>query len=276
LGLILREAPDRQTTHTFQSLVIEGASYTARLNGFKLLVEVVPDNTPPDDYFNLVSEGHVDGIVLTAVRTDDVQLIESLANKIPVVVWGKIPGNVPFVDVENEGAAKMAVEHLIAQGHQRIACITFAPPDYLGPIDRVRGYRAAMDSHNLTCDDTLIRYGHWDEHSGFEAMLSLVTLPDRPTAVFVASDELAIGALRAARSLGIRVPQDVAIVGFDDVPIAQRVTPSLTTVRLPIRELGVVAAEMLIEMIQTGNRLASRFLQTNLVIRESSIGVRAG
>ena len=204
------------------------------------------------------------------------QPIESHANKIPVVVWGKIPGHVPFVDVENEGAAKIAVGHLIALGHQRIACITFAPPDYIGPVDRARGYRAAMDSHNLPYDDTLIRYGHWDEPSGFEAMLSLLTLPGRPTAVFVASDELAIGVLRAARSLGIRVPQDVAIVGFDDVPIAQRVTPSLTTVRLPIRELGVVAAEMLIEMIQTGNIPASRFLQTNLVIRESSIGVRAG
>ena len=269
IGLILREDPVRQTTNAFSPIVIEGIASILRPNGFRLMVESVPDGTLPEAYFNLIHEGHVDGIILSAARPDDLQLLKSYVSSAPVVVWGKVAGEVPFVDVDNVAAARTAVEHLISLGYQRIACIANGPPDHLGPGDRVSGYRLAMQANHLPCDDRLIRYGRFDEPSGFEMMQSLLSLADRPAAVFVASDEVAIGALRAARLAGLRVPQDLAVVGFDDVPMAQRVTPALTTIRLPMRELGAVAAQMLIDMIQTGISPASRFLDTKLVVRET-------
>ena len=114
----------------------------------------------------------------------------------------------------------------------------------------------------------LVRIGdHWE--TGFEAMRSLLTSSEPPSAVFVASDIVALGALRAIKSAELRVPQDLAIVGFDDIPLAEHISPPLTTVRVPAQELGSTAARMLLEMIQTGKRPPSVVLKTELMVRES-------
>lgn len=271
LGLVLRQHPDRLGSNAFLPPVIHGITSVIAPAGFKLLVESVEDVSRPDAYLSLIHEAHVDGIILGA-RADDQQLLRLHADNFPVVLWGRLPEiDLPFVDVNNVKAARLAVDHLIGLGHQRIACITNAPPHHTAneAIDRLAGYRAALEAHGLPYDETLIRYGAWEVHSGFEAMRSLLELPHRPSAVFVASDEVAMGALRAARSAGVRIPHDLALMGFDDILVSAYMTPSITTVRVPAYELGAAAARMLIEIIQTGQRPAPVLLETQLIVRES-------
>jgi LacI family transcriptional regulator len=270
IGLIVRECAEHMRENPFLPAVIEGISSVAEASDFLLLVQPVENARHPDFYMKLVLEGNVDGIIFSPTNLDDRFLIEQHPRNIPTVLWGRLPGiDLPFVDVDNAKAARTAVEHLIAQGHRRIACITVSTVEELASADRLRGYRLALETHGLPFDEAIVRYGNFDEQSGFEAMRSLLAMTHRPSAVFVASDVVAFGALRATRSAGLNVPQDLAVVGFDDIPASKYVSPPLTTVRLPVRELGVIATQMLLEMFQTGNRPDSRLLDTELVIRES-------
>ena len=270
LGLVLCLSPDRLSADAFLLEVIYGITSVTVPAGFRLLVETVEDQTNPNSYIHLVREAHINGMILAGTRTDDPQLPWLSASDFPVVLWGKIPEcDLPFVDVDNVSAARRAVEHLIALGHRRIACITNASLRHPESVDRLQGYRAALHSHNLPFDEALVRYGDYQERSGFQAMRSLLELPERPSAVFVASDMVALGAVRAAISAGLRVPNDLALVGFDDVQLAEYVVPSLTTIRVPAREIGAASARMLLEIIQTGQRPPSALLETELVIRES-------
>jgi DNA-binding LacI/PurR family transcriptional regulator len=144
-------------------------------------------------------------------------------------------------------AARMAVEHLIRQGHDRVATIT-GPLDMTSGEDRLAGYRQALEAHRLPVDDDLIVEGDFTEASAMAAARRLLALS--VTAIFAASDVMAVGALKALREAGARVPQDVALVGFDDVPLAAAVEPALTTVRQPIEQMGSMAANLLLNLLE--------------------------
>ena len=271
LGLVLCTSHNRLRTDAFLPAVLYGVSSITAPAGYRMLVQVLEeDATSPDTYINLVHEARIDGIILAGVRSDDPQLPKLRAENFPVVIWGQLPGNdFPFVDVDNVRAAQMAVEHLVSLGHQRIACITNTSLRSHESADRLRGYQTALRAHDLPLDDSLVGYGNHSAYSGFEAMRSLLALSERPSAVFAASDVMALGALRAARDAGLRVPHDLALVGFDDVQFAEYVVPSLTTVQVPAQAIGATAARMVLDIIQTGNRPAPILLETELVIRES-------
>ncbi|MEP7290982.1 MAG: LacI family DNA-binding transcriptional regulator [Chloroflexota bacterium] len=271
LGLVLCANLDRLNSDAFLPGVIYGIGSITAPAGFRLLVEVVDDVSRPNAYTSLIREFHSDGIILAGVRPDDHQLDGLNADDFPVVLWGKLPNSsLPFVDVDNVSAARMAVEHLIALGQTRIACITNASPASAHEAaDRLYGYQSALEAHGLFYDETLVRFGDYRERSGFEAMSSLLALPERPSAVFVASDVVALGALSAARNAGLSVPHDLAVVGFDDIQLSQYVVPPLTTVRVPAHEIGATSAQMLLNIIQNGHRPASVFLATELIVRES-------
>lgn len=271
IGFIVRQPPGRLSADAFLPPVIEGIASVLAPAGLRLLIEPL-DPTGPVTYISLVREGHVDGLIF-GVRADDARIVGLHADGVPIVLWGQIPDSgLPFVDVDNVAAARSAVEHLIALGHRRIACITNAHPvATVGEAGgRLLGYRAALEAHGLTIDEDLIRYGNYDERSGFEAMRTLLQRDPLPSAVFVASDEVALGALRAVREAGLRVPGDLAFVGFDDIPIARFVVPALTTVRVPAREIGAGAASMLAAILETGRSQPSMLLPTELIVRESS------
>ena len=271
LGLVVAAHPDRLSADAFLPPVIYGVSSVTSPAGFRLLVEVIDDMNRPDGLNSLIREVHIDGIILGGLRGSDERLERLSAENFPVVLWGRIPeSSLPFVDVDNLSAARMAVEHLIAQGHERIACITNAPLRYPESAGRLSGYQAALEGHGLPYDEALVCYGDYQERSGYQAMQALLALPERPTAVFIASDVVALGALSAARAAGYVVPDDLAVVGFDDIQLAQYVVPSLTSVRVPAREIGATCAQMLLNIIQTGVRPASLYLETELMIRESS------
>jgi LacI family transcriptional regulator len=272
IGLIVRR-PHGLSSDAFLPRVLEGIGSVIGPAGVRLLLEPLdPDH--PVSYMSLVREGHVDGLIFSDARADDVSLGELRDDGVPIVLWGQLPkSNLPFVDIDNAAAARIAVEHLVELGHRRIGCITNA---HLGQErraagERLRGYRQALAEHGIAADDSLIRYGDYEEQSGFDAMRSLLSVAQPPSAVFIASDEVALGALHATREIGVRVPQDVALVGFDDIPISRLVLPSLTTVRVPAREIGVVAATLLLATLK-GERPESVILDTELIVRQSSGG----
>jgi LacI family transcriptional regulator len=185
---------------------------------------------------------------VASTRVDDPLTGRLQRDRVPFVMAGRHPNEmVHYVDVDNVAGARMAVEHLIRLGHQRIATIT-GPLNMTAGMDRLKGYRQALAAHQLPVDEALILEGDFTEASGEAAARRL--LSNSATAVFAASDVMAIGALKALREAGLQVPQDVALVGFDDVPLATAVEPELTTVRQPIERLGSMAADLLLNLLE--------------------------
>ncbi|GAB3874625.1 substrate-binding domain-containing protein [Dactylosporangium cerinum] len=168
---------------------------------------------------------------------------------------------IPFVDVDNHDGARQAVEHLMLRGRRAIATIA-GPPDSAAAADRLDGYRRTLEAAGRA---PAVAYGDFTTASGGHAAAWLLDRMPRLDAIFVASDAMAAGALQALRKAGRRVPEDVAVVGFDDAPLASYTTPALTTVRQPVSDLGAVAAALLLEGSED-----SPVLPTELVVRASS------
>jgi LacI family transcriptional regulator len=188
------------------------------------------------------------------------------------VLLGQLPGSsLAFVDVNNRGGAALATQHLIDLGHRRIGLITNADPVYTASADRLAGYRLTLEESGLPFDPAAVRYGNFTPQSGGEAMTALLDSAPDLTAVFVASDTVALGALHALRRAGRSVPDDLALVGFDDVPMAEFLDPPLSTVRLPAYGLGWGAGELLTRRLAGEEiRHPQLLLETELIVRESS------
>lgn len=272
LGFVLRQNPDQAFADRFVPTVLEGFSQAATAQNYKVLFETIAPNAESGSYSHLLRERHVDGIVLSGPRSDDHDLLELHRSGAPVVLLGQLPGShIHCVDVNNRGGATLATQHLIALGHTRLGLITNADPVYTAAADRLEGYRQALETAGLDYAPELVRYGNFTPQSGAEAMAQLLALPQPPTAVFVASDTVAFGALQAARRAGRRVPADLALVGFDDVSLSEFLDPPLTTVRLPAYGLGYAAAEMLHRLISgDAIQVSPLILDTELIVRESS------
>jgi LacI family transcriptional regulator len=273
VGLVTYDTSNRMGSNAFMWLVMDGVLSELGDAGMRLIVEAAHDSRP-DPCVSLVREGHVDGLIVTGARPANTELRPLHADGIPIVLWGRLSdSDLPYVDIDNVAAARSAVEHLLDLGHTAIGCITNAPPlTDSAASDRLQGFRAALESRGIRFNENLIRTGNFDERSGLAAMGSLLDRKDRPTAVFVASDEVALGALKAAKQAGVEVPGELAIVGFDDLPLATFVAPALTTVRVPAHEIGRVAARALIDAMSGSSTPSepARVLRTELIVRESS------
>ncbi|UCD98836.1 MAG: LacI family DNA-binding transcriptional regulator [Chloroflexota bacterium] len=214
-------------------------------------------------------KGMLDGVLVQSGQIGDQLIIRMVNLNMPVVVIGH-PLNsedVSFIDVDNLNGAYNAVSHLIRMGYKRIGTITGLSGG-AATADRLEGYRKAIAERGRNIDQSLIAEGDYTEAGGYYAMQQL--LPAKPDAVFAASDLMAIGAMRAVREAGLNVPQDVAFVGFDDVPIATYANPQLTTIRQPIVQFGINAVEILIDLIENGIKPHRRIIMgTELIIRDS-------
>jgi DNA-binding LacI/PurR family transcriptional regulator len=271
IGFILCQSPDCIFADAFLPEVLRGVGEAVQENGFRALIHSVGDVSSPEAYASLVHEKHIDGIILSGPRCDDQELLRLKIEGFPIVLLGQLPDSgIPFVDVDNVGAAKQAVEHLIGLEHRRIGMITNAPLEYTAACDRLVGYRQVLEEADIPFDEEMVRYGDFREESGRIAMEQLLDLPKPPTAVFVASDLVAFGALMVVKERGLRIPTDIALVGFDDVQLAHYVDPPLTTMQLPAYELGYQAATLLTQLI-SGDAVEEQkiLLQTELVVRQS-------
>ncbi|TMD28660.1 MAG: LacI family transcriptional regulator [Chloroflexi bacterium] len=274
LGVVLRQSAEQVAADALLSETLLGLTTAARSGGFRVIIEPLAPGT--GTYAELLRSQQTDGLVVSGPLADDGELSDLVSDGFPIVLQGSQPQvDAPSVDVDNRAGAQVAVEHLIGLGHRRIACITNAPLAYTSAVQRVAGYRDALAAAGIEIDEGLIVEGGFDAASGHRAMAGLLARA-QPTAVFVASDVVAFGALRALRDAGRRVPADVSIVGFDDIPLAEHFDPPLTTLRLPARALGVSAGQALIDRV-AGRPVPPRtLLPTQLIVRESTahIGTR--
>jgi LacI family transcriptional regulator len=272
LGVIIPEAVTTLFTDPFFPHLLCGITQTCNSQQYHLLLSLFNHPAGQEEmYRRVVRSGHLDGVLVASTRVDDPLIARLLDDRVPFVMVGRHPDErVCYVDVDNVAAARMAVEHLVRLGHRRIGTIT-GPLSMTHGQDRLLGFRQALEAHRLPVDETLVIEGSYAEVSGMAAARQL--LSRSVTAIFAASDMMAVGALRAVREAGLRVPEDVALVGFDDVPIAAAVEPALTTVRQPIEDLGSMAADLLLDLLenpQDGEPSIHRIiLSAQLVIRDS-------
>jgi len=272
LGLVLCQSPEQVFADAFLPRVIVGVEQAAMQDSFHVLLKPVA----PDDmtgYARLIRENHVDGIILSGPRQDDVEIIRLHKEGVPIMLMGQLPeSEIGFVDVNAIEGAEIAVEHLLETGHQRIGMITNAPLSYTSAQQRRLGYLQALEKRNIAPDLALIKEGNYTPASGYHAMKELLYESPRPSALFIASDVVAAGAMLAAKRAGLRIPQDLAFVGFDDIPMAEFMDPPLSTVRLPAYDLGWAASDRLIRLMRgEGLDQGGVFLESQLVIRESSL-----
>ena len=271
IGLVLRQSPEQIFADAFLPQVLLGVEQAAMQEGFHVLLKPLdPDDT--GGYARLVTENHVDGILLSGPRQDDGALMQLHQQRVPIMLMGQLPGtDIPFVDVNATAGAELAATHLIERGHKSIGMITNAPLDYTSAQQRREGFVQALKTAKLPVPRGMIRAGNYTPASGFQAMNALLQITPRLTAVFVASDVVAMGAILAIKKAGLRVPKDIAVVGFDDIPLAEYYDPPLTTIRLPAYGLGWAGGERLIRLIQgEGLNDAALLLESTLITRQSS------
>jgi LacI family transcriptional regulator len=230
-------------------------------------------NARPASWTSAITSHDTDGVILVTTELTGDQLAQLRGAGIPLVVVD--PANAPPPDLPSVGATNWAgglaaTEHLSGLGHRRIGAVS-GPARYLCSRARVDGYRSALDRAGLGFDPGLVREGEFNHEGGFRCGARLLDLKDRPTAIFVGSDEQAFGVYEAARQRGLRVPQDLSIIGFDDLPVARWASPPLTTVRQPLAEMGRTAAQMLGDLIGGVPPRTNRIeLSTELIVREST------
>ena len=274
IGLILARPSKQISTDVYLTQVLDSLFTKLHKHGMRLMLEILDDQQSQQSYLELIRSKRIDGVIYSGPQFND-ETLEALLNLgFPTVLMGHLPGT-PFcsVDINNRLAASNATQHLIDLGHTNIACITNAALSYSAAKDRLQGYLDALELNHIAYDKSLVRFGAFTPESGYAQMISLLeNQPHYPSAVFVASDVVAIGALAAIHEKGLRIPHDIAVVGFDDVPLARFLNPPLTTINIPIKSMAQIAFSMIIKLVNGQIPDETQiFLDTELVIRQSSL-----
>ncbi|MFD8523937.1 LacI family DNA-binding transcriptional regulator [Streptomyces capillispiralis] len=272
VALVMTEPDWRQFGEPFFSEIVRSVGDALTDTKVQLLLTLVRTDAERQRLVEYARGGRVDGVMLMSVHAEDA-LPDMLAEVgLPTVLLGRRSGDesVTYVDADNVGGARSAVAHLLGRGRRAVAAIT-------GPLDmyvaqcRLRGYREALERADVEGRPSWIVQGDFSEDSGRQAMAELIERAPEVDAVFAASDTMAAGALTALRAAGRRVPEDVAVIGFDDFPLARRTEPQLTTVRQPLEQIGRAMVRLLLEEMED-SAVAWRhvILRTELVLRDSA------
>lgn len=271
IGLVMTRGPHHIASDTFLPPILVGLLDVVKQHKLRLLIEAVDAEHQDRVYLELARAKHIDGMILLTPRIDDAALKKLEEVDVPSVLMGKLAdSNLYSVDVDNRLAAKQATQYLLELGHTKIACISNARPSYSAAPDRILGYRDALMEAGITSDDDLIQYADFDPQSGFVCMQTLLASGKEFTAVFVASDNVAMGAKSALRQAGQKIPDDISVIGFDDIPWAKYSDPPLTTIRLPAQKMASDACIMLLKLMQGAEPAEKHIvLETELVVRKS-------
>ena len=271
LGMLV---PD--ITNPFFPPIIRGAEEAARERGYELVL-CNTDDMPERETasLRLLRERQADGLLIATSRMADATVSSVRRDRFPFVLVNRGSRSTAdhSIEVDNETAARNVVAHLVALGHRRIAHIA-GPLSTTTGAERSAGYRTAMHERGLGDGIRIVEATAYSEDAGRAAGAALIAF--RPTAIFAANDLLAIGALQALRSAGLRVPADVSLVGVNDIPLVGLIDPPLTTMRVPQREMGQLAARMLVALLE-GEPIERPqvLLETQLVVRGSTAAARS-
>ena len=273
VAYIVRTPPAKLSVDSlFLGGVLSGVSAAVNAYGFHLLFYGIAGDATPNFYTSLLRSQRVDGLLVAWPAANDVDL-RALAEKgAPVVVHGSSDWkSLPTVDIDNAASARTAVEHLINLGHRHIAHVTNGPLHHPAVAMRAQGYYDALQAAGLPSSPGLVELGNFTGQSGVEAVNRLLERGEPFTAIFVSGDVVALGVVKALRQRGVRVPDDVSVVGFDDIPLVSYLEPGLTTIHLPAQEIGFHAGDMLVQIIN-GEEVSNPhiMLETQLVVREST------
>lgn len=281
VGLVLGDISNPYSTE-----LANAARESLSARGYNLFI-CISEHSAKEDItaFESLVDHNVEGIIVaTRSNTEgDEHLREIVESNMPVIVVGRDfhHESVDSVSADNLTGGFEATRHLIDLGHRRIGFIG-AGLNNKGNLKRLQGYLNALEDHGIEIDERLVTGrreavsevpGYSTERMGYEGMRRLLSLPNRPTAVFARNDFTAVGAMTAIKEAGLSIPQDIAIVGFDDIPLAVHTVPALTTVRQPMRLQGQLAAEMLLRRIGSDDAVerSERVLNCELIIRESTV-----
>jgi DNA-binding LacI/PurR family transcriptional regulator len=267
VALVVSESQERVFGEPFFAGVLRGISSALMETPLQLWLAMAASAEQRERVEHHLTGQHVDGVLLLSLHDDDPLPAMLRRRGMPFVLGGRPADPDPddyFVDVDNEAGARKAIEYLLGRGARRVATVA-GPQDMEVGRARLAGYRAAVPDQNL------VAYGDFTEAGGRAAMRAVLARTRELDAVFAASDLMASGALRALREAGLRVPQDVALIGFEDAPVATQTDPPLTTVHQPVEELGRRMAALLAALIRREPvALSHVLLDTNLVRRASA------
>ena len=271
IGLVLPLSVSFFFTDPYYPNLTKGIAQACNQHNYTMAFFLVSNKEDEKNmYPRIARKGFLDGVVIQSGHHGDQGIIGKMIDmKIPMVVIGRPfrSDNVTYIDIDNINSSYTAVSHLIRLGRKRIGTITGPTSSTVG-IDRLEGYRKAMMERNLPVDEHLIVEGDFTEAGGYYAMQKLISY--RPDAIFAASDMMAIGAMRALNEDNIRIPDDIALIGFDDLPMSSYSNVSLTTIRQPVVESGICTIETLIDMIENGiTQPRHIIMDTELIIRDS-------
>ena len=275
IGLLVFDLEDKYFTE-----VVRGIDSEASKLNYDMVISTTHQRLDREKaYISQLTSGIVDGLIIMLPQNIDEWLTPLRQRNVPYVLIdhesGLGQGNI--IRTANRRGAVKGTNHLIKLGHTRIGLIAGTQSVQSGR-ERVEGFRQAFAEHQLDVDESLILQGDFDEISGYECGLELLKMASRPTAIFALNDEMAIGVYRAAEELGISIPDQLSVVGFDDIPEVKYLRPNLTTVHQPKREIGKRATQLLVEMIEDKGEkereLQTITLDTELIERQST--ARAG
>ncbi|MBN1318468.1 MAG: LacI family DNA-binding transcriptional regulator [Anaerolineales bacterium] len=270
IGLVIPRTISTMFTDPYFPRLTQGIARACNQYNYTLGLFLISNKEDEEKILSRVSrKGLLDGILVQSGQLGD-QLIERMAaSNLPLVIVGRPskPTEVSYIDVDNVNGAYSAVRHLLRLGYERIGTITGLPNTTVSN-DRKEGYIKALVEQQRHLDESLIVEGDFSEAGGYYAMQKMMDA--RPDAVFAASDIMAIGAMRAVREANLKIPDNVAFVGYDDLPLATLPESPLTTIRQPIAQFGFNAVNILIDLIENGTKPARRIIMdTELVIRSS-------
>ena len=270
--LILPERTDTVFADPFFPHVLRGVNAGLASTDLQLVLLHACGDQQRERALRYVCNGHVDGALLISMHGDDPMPDAIRASEIPMVAMGRPPSGprVDYVDADNAGGGQEAVRHLIATGRRCLATVA-GPLDMSAGADRLRGYVRADRAEGMRAAADRVAYGDFTEAAGYQGVKQLLEQTPKIDGVFVASDLMGMGALRALRELGRRVPDDVAIIGFDDGPLAPYADPPLTTICQPVERLGQEMVRLLMHrQSDPGGELQAVILPTELVVRSSA------
>lgn len=274
IGVIMPLSSEKIFVNPFFTEVMRGISASALKRGYDILFST--GGSGDEEYLTtsrMINERRIDGLILLTSRTQDKTIVDLIKRKLPFVVVGKPSKleNINWVDNDNQEACYHATEHLIKQGHRDIGFIG-GEFSYVFMCERFKGYKRAIDSHGIKFNKEYLSIGDFLEEGGYAAMKKLLSLEKVPTAIVAADDLMAFGAMRAIKESGLSIPNDIAIVGFNDTPLASFSDPSLSSVEIFVHDLGFNASEILLNQLENPSEQNQHIIiQTSLKIRKSSL-----
>ncbi len=275
IGIVLPRPADELFLNTFFPELIRGIVARAARAGYDILMTAgTTEQEEVEAMQRMVRSRRVDGMIVLRSRLGDpiIRLLEE--ERFPYVLIGRNGDmtNTLSVDTDNVKASYDATTHLIAQGHQWIGFVS-GPSNLMVSRDRLEGYHKAMTDAGLTVRQDWIVEGEFLQESGYRAMSYIMGLPHPPTALVIIDDVVAFGVMRGLTELGYRIPEDLCLVSFNNIPLAELASPPLTSVDIGIYQLGYTASQLLLEYMTTGTPSIHRHIVPHrLIVRESSIG----